>query len=170
MNVRIKQMEKTEVQIDDMIFYISPFSAYDSTVIFGDLVSIIGPVISGLTPIFDMIDDEKGVFDMEFSEVAPALSSALVGISGEKMAKLIKELLLDKRKITFSYVGEDKVEYLNMDNYNEMFCQDILGVYQLCFEVVKLNYGSFFTKISTRFGKLGEVLKDSIQKSTEPLT
>lgn len=153
-----KQTAKTEVQIDDYNFYIAPFSAFDATIIFGDLVSVLGPVLAGVSSIFDAVSGEKSIGDVEFSEISPIVTAALAGITGDKLSSLIKNLLIDKRKISFNSVNETRVVYLDMDTFNEIFCQDILGVYQLCFEVIKLNYSSFFTNLTTRFGNLTDIL------------
>ena len=162
-----KQIEKIEVTIDDYTFYCAPFPAMTSARISGDLSAVLGPVISGILPLLDAVSgDDESFLDKDFAEVAPALSGAFSALSGDKVEKLLKELLIDHRNVSFNSVNDETVAWLDLSAFNEIFCKDIMGAYRLAFEVIKLNFGDFFTKLTTLFGSRTDGKAEKTQKIT----
>ncbi len=156
----MKQMEVHQKQIGEHTFYIRPFSALKAAVISGDLTSIIGPVLGELGGALDGIAGEKGsikeikdvnIEDIEIGAVLPSIGSALSKLGGSQVERLIRELLIDEGNVAVDN-GTGGTVVLNVDTLNEAFCGEIQDMFALCFEVIKVNFSGFFTKLLTRFG------------------
>ena len=48
---------------------------------------------------------------------------------------------------------------------NEIFCCDILGIYQLAFEVIRTNFGGFFEKLGNLSGSVTEKVAPLMKKA-----
>jgi len=176
----MKQMEVTTKQIGENIFYIKPFPAFTAANISGELAAVITPMLSGLAPIFGEIGDTKtsdsaggasaepaNIMDMEIETALPAISDAFSAISGDKIERLMKKLLIDSKNV--SVEGEatgGKAMVMTMDLANEVFCGDLQDMYILCFEVIRINFGGFFRRLGIQSGSLKAMLQKKIP-STE---
>ena len=58
-----------------------------------------------------------------------------------------------------SYRDPDRGSYqpVTEDEFDEIFCQYLAGVFSLCAEIIKLNFSGFFKDASTLFGGLIKV-------------
>lgn len=148
----LKQMEVTEKAIGDYMFYLRPFPAFKAANISGDIAALVLPVVGALLPLFTQEGEIKD------EEAMPALASGLSSLTGDQVERLVKKLIIDQNNV--SVEGEatgGKPKILNMDLANEIFCGDVWGMYSLCWEVLKLNFGGFFGKLrDSRFGSLLE--------------
>lgn len=160
----MKQMEVTEKQIGENLFYIKKFAAFTAANISGDLAALITPLIGGVVPAIAKSDESKGALDMDIEDAMPGITSALSSLSGDKFESLMKKLLIDHRNISVANPQTGNVEQLTMDLANEVFCGEVQDMFILCFEVIKLNFNGFFKKIGARFGNLQGI----IQKVTAP--
>ena len=154
----MKRMEVTEKQIGENTFYLRPFPAFTAANISGELAALITPMISGLAPIFGGKSMDQ-VMDMEMEDALPALSDAFSSLSGDKVERLMKKLLIDHKNISVDNPETGKTEVLNLDLANEVFCGDVQDMFLLCFEVIKINFSGFFKKLGAQFGDLRGLLK-----------
>ncbi len=154
----MKQMEVKEKKIGENTFYLTPFPAFTAANISGELAVIITPMISALAPVFGGKSMDN-VLDMEMEDALPAFSDAFSALSGDKVERLMKKLLIDHKNITVDNPETGKTEVLNLDLANEVFCGDVQDMFLLCFEVVKINFGGFFKKLGAQFGNLQGLLK-----------
>lgn len=139
----MRQAQPKEVKIKGHKCYIYKFGAMDATMIFGDLVKTLSPLI-GLVSIFA----EKGID----TEISPELiANVFKGIDGETLKKYIKTLLIDYENVFIEYDGE--AEKVTENNLNKVFTGQIDGIFELMFEVLKENYSSFFDKSESRIGR-----------------
>lgn len=161
----MKQLEVIQKEIGEATFYIKPFPAFIAANLSGDLAALVAPLLSGLVP---MIADEKtDILNMNVEAAVPALSSAFSGLSGDAFERLMKKLLIDHKNISVECeITGGNVKIMDYDLANEVFCGEIQDMYILCFEVIRLNFGSFFKKLGTRFGNLQGVLGTVIPRST----
>ena len=150
----LKQMEPTKETVGGYNFYIKPFAAFKAANLTGELASVLAPLLGALAP---LVSDQKegSLMDVDAAQAAEALSNC-TNISGDKMEKLMQKLLLGGHIVVElpDEEGEFKPERLDMDIANEIFCGEVQDMFILCFEVVKVNFRGFFSKIADRFGGL----------------
>ena len=151
----MKQQEVKEVIIGESTFYIRPFPAFTAANISGDLAKVVTPIIGGIMKAFN--GESADITKMDESSIQ-SIAEAFETIDGEKMEKLAKKLLVDYKNV--SVMNEEatngEVMQMSMDIANEVFCADLQDMYMLCFEVIKLNFGSFFKKLGLQFGNRTE--------------
>ena len=165
-----KMMEVTKVKIGKNTFFLRPFPAMVSARLSGDLANIFGPFIGALGSL--NWTEGTDLMNVNPGEVFPALSQALMSLSGEQLEKVMRVLLLQYRNISVN--GEDtdgEVEVLDEDLLNEVFCGEVQDMYLLCYKVISLNFKGFFKKLEGLFGALqGLMGQTSIPTNGEPST
>ena len=159
----MKQMDTTMKKISGVKFYIKPFSAFTSARISGDLAKVHGPLLGSISPMLKGTSSENtNIMDMDMGEMMPILGDMLTQLDGEKLEQLMKELLVDYKNITFE--DEDgEVSYLTYDDANEIFCGEIMDMLMLCWEVIKLNFSGFFTKLLGQSGNLQDITDQAVK-------
>ena len=163
----MKQMEVTEKRIGEHTFFIKPFPAFTAANISGELAKLIGPLIAGLASLLNGGEEEIDIRDIEANKAAVALSDAFSSLSGDQVERIMKKLLIDNENISVEGpVTDDAVKVLNFDLTNEVFCGDVMNMYALCFEVIRLNFGGFFKSLGDRSGEVQEVVRRVTHKST----
>lgn len=167
----VKQSNTTQKVIGENTFYIRPFPAFTAANISGDLVKLLSPVVGGIASaigasgtIGDTASGFKeaaaGVMDMDIEDVAPKLSDALSGLSGDAVERMMRKLLVNNRNISVEGPATDgEVKWLDNDIANEVFCAELQDMYILCFEVIRVNFKGFFSKIAGLFGDRQEGLE-----------
>ncbi len=178
--MNMKQLQTTQKVIGDATFYIRPFPAFTGARISGELTSLLAPVLGGLGAIADQfkgtnLNTENGkvdIMNLDIDKALPALADSVSTLSGDKLERIMKNLLVNNQNISVVCAATGgNAQTLDMDLANEVFCGDLQDMFILCYEVIKVNYGSFFTKLGTRFGPLLAALKKApTSPSTEPLT
>lgn len=159
----MKQMEVTEKTIGENTFYLKPFPAFVAVNISGELAAILTPMLGGIAALVGVKSDGTegpgDIMDVEIEDALPALSQAFSGLSGDKFERLMKKLLIDHKNISVEgEATEGNVKLLTYDLANEVFCGDVQDMYILCFEVIRLNFKGFFTKLGAQFGSLRDLL------------
>ena len=176
----MKRMEVTEKRIGEYVFYITPFPAFTAANISGDLAALLAPVLGALAPLVGgttksgesgpkapEAEDEGdgGILDASVEDALPVVAQAFSSLSGAQFERLMKKLLINSSNISVS--GEatgGEVVRMDEDLANEVFCCDIWGMYQLCWEVIKLNFGGFFGRFGTRSGAPQESILKAMRK------
>ena len=164
----MRRMQTIEKVIGENTFYIRPFGAFAAANISGELAALLSPILAGIAPLFGGLDTGDGgsdaaanPLDMDIEEAMPAISSALSTISGDKVERMMRRLLIDQQNI--SVQGEDTdgdTVILDKDLADEVFCGELQDMFILCYEVIKLNFKGFFKKIGAQFGSLKELLQN----------
>ena len=161
----LKRMMTEDVQIGDVLFKIRPLGAMYATHVFGDLVSVLLPII-GAASLASGIDKndlstpaslEKLMNDLDTDSLIESLSR----IDGKVLERLISELVLDYKNVSFQDGSEWRI--MVREDFDEIFCMYFAGSLKLCSAVIKQNFGSFFGDIGDLFGNL---LKKAAQKKT----
>ena len=166
MNVDISRAIQPVVkELDGYAFYIRPFAAFTSSRVFTDILSIISPLAMSLLPaLFDDSeeDEEKSLLDMDLEKAAPFVIKAFSSIDSDKMENTIKALLIREKNIHVGKAGDssDDLTLLDHDTVNALFTGNLASMYLLAFEVIKVNYGNFFKKLSSQSGSPGELLRN----------
>lgn len=160
----MKQTNAVHKKIGDAEFYICPFAAFTAARISGDLAGALTPLIAAFVPLFAKEDSAEN----DDKDITPTIQAAFSGVSGEKVEWLMKALLTDNGNISVECKETDgETMRLDEDLVNEIFCGDIGNLYVLCYEVIKLNFGSFFGSISARFGsRQTEALKTTLTSAS----
>ena len=96
--------------------------------------------------------------------------TALARINGNALSKLVSELLLDHSNIRVLDPEKNTYEVMGEDDFDEIFCQYLAGMLNLCAEVIRLNFSGFFKDASTLFGGLIKVRRAGSSNSTESST
>lgn len=168
----MKQFTPVVKKIGDNTFYIRPFPAFTAANMTGDLANIATPALAAIAPLALKVKDKKvtDLMDADISEVAPALSGAFAGLSGDELERLCKKLLTDHQTISVSQEGGE-AKLLTEDLANEIFCGDTQDMFILMWQVVSINFNGFFKKLAARFGLDGELFKKlQTTQNTAPLT
>ena len=156
----MKQQETTQKTIGENTFYIRPVPAFRAANISGELVKILSPAVGAIASAVGVSganakDAAASVMDMDIDEVAPKLGDAFSGLSGDSIERLMKKLLIESGNISVEGpTTNGDVKVMDLDIANEVFCAEIQDMFILCFEVVKVNFRGFFSKIADRFGGL----------------
>lgn len=147
----MRRMQTIEKVIGENTFYIRPFGAFAAANISGELAALLSPILAGIAPLFGGLDTGDGgsdaaanPLDMDIEEAMPAISSALSTISGDKVERMMRRLLIDQQNI--SVQGEDtdgNTVILDKDLADEVFCGELQDMFILCYEVIKLNFKGF---------------------------
>ena len=164
----MKQMEVTMKTIGENTFYLKPFPAFVAVNISGELSSMLAPIVGSIATLvgndINLADLDGGaisaenaanIMDVDIEEALPIFSEAFSKLSGDKMERIIKKLLIDHKNISVENEATDgKALPLTYELANEVFCGDIQDMFVLCYEVIKLNFGGFFKKLGGQFGNL----------------
>ena len=154
----MRRMQTIEKVIGENTFYIRPFGAFAAANISGELAALLSPILAGIAPLFGGLDTgdngsdaEANPLDMDIEEAMPAISSALSTISGDKVERMMRRLLIDQQNI--SVQGEDT------DGNTVILDKDLADMFILCYEVIKLNFKGFFKRVGIRSGSLIDKLR-----------
>lgn len=165
----MKQQEATRVGIGDYNFYITPFAAMTAANMTGDLAGLATPLLVSLAPILGKaINQENGsVLDTDISGETSTIGAAFSTITGDKLERLLKKLLIDYRNISYEGIDDEKPHILDKDAVNEVFCGEVQDMFVLAYHVIKLNFSGFFRKLSSQFGSLGTLAKKLTETESE---
>lgn len=159
-----------DITVGEYQFKVRPFGAKDATYIFGDVASIILPILGTVS----VASDDKDAVNMEMFDGMDmdkdSLVKALARINGNALSKLVSELLLDHSNIRVLDPEKNTYEVMGEDDFDEIFCQYLAGMLNLCAEVIRLNFSGFFKDASTLFGGLIKVRRAGSSNSTESST
>ena len=168
--MKMKRMEMRDITVGEYQFKVRPFGAKDATYIFGDVASIILPILGTVS----VAGDDKDAVNMEMFDGMDmdkdSLVKALARINGNALSKLVSELLLDHSNIRVLDPEKNTYEVMGEDDFDEIFCQYLAGMLNLCAEVIRLNFSGFFKDASTLFGGLIKVRRGDRSKNTENST
>jgi hypothetical protein len=152
----MKQTETKTVNIGDYEFYIRPFPAFTAAKVSAKVISALSPVAGILTALVG--ENSGGLMNIDVSKIAPALSA----INGVAVENTLKELILNYGLISAKKIqnlnedtikSDGKVQKLNEDLANEIFCQELEKMLELAFEVIKVNFPNIFDKLKNLSGE-----------------
>ena len=168
--MKMKRMEMRDVSIGEYQFKIRPFGAKDALYIFGDVASILLPILGSVA----VASDDKDAVEMEMFDGVDldteSLTKALGRINGKALSKLVSELILEHSNVSYRDPDRGSYQPVTEDEFDEIFCQYLAGVFSLCAEIIKLNFSGFFKDASTLFGGLIKVRRGDRSKNTENST
>lgn len=193
----MKRMERTEKVIGENTFYIVPFAAFTATNISAELTAVLSPMLGSMGAMVGNIDAEAAmraasqpsfnagneaeedrsvtvsdIMNMDMEKVMPALASAFGSLSGDRLERLMRRLLVDNKNISVEgEITDGRIVTLDKDLADEVFCGDIQDMFILCYEVIKVNFSGFFKKLGDRFGRqLRAMAKRETSSDTESST
>ena len=168
-----KQFRPVPYTVSGVKFQVTPFAAMDSIAVFGALTTILVPVLKLIVPAMSQyVDAEKAKGNkakggVDVNAIASNITTddiagAINGLSGQQLVMLFKELLIDYDNIVF--VDDDepdpqmRYKRLDLDSFNEIFCQNLGAAVSLCIKVINLNYSNFFDGLGIQSGALQGLL------------
>ena len=160
----MKQLESRTATIGENVFYIRPLPAFKAANMSGELASLVLPLLAGLAPLATGANADKGLFDIDLEEAAPAIGDAFSSLSGDKLEAILKHLLIAGKNISVETPDSEKPQLLTEDLANEVFCEEVQDMFLLAFEVIRTNYNGFFKKLGTRFGPAMEALTKKVPR------
>jgi len=163
----MKLFEAKERALDGNTFYIRPFPAFKSANISGELFSLILPMLGSLAPMAKNLTsgNDDNLLDIDIDEMTPSLVKGLSGLSGDKVERLLKLLLVRYKNISVEPKGKDEAVPLTEDLANELFCGNTQDMYILAVDVIKVNYAGFFKRLGNLFGGQANGFLNLIQKT-----
>ena len=126
----MRRMQTIEKVIGENTFYIRPFGAFAAANISGELAALLSPILAGIDTGDGGSDAVANPLDMDIEEAMPAISSALSTISGDKVERMMRRLLIDQQNI--SVQGEDTdgdTVILDKDLADEVFCGELQDIF-----------------------------------------
>ena len=152
-----KQLQPKPYTLEGVQYSISPLPAMDAVCVLGDLLGVIAPALSSLAPAF-MASKNTKLDDMLGDVSVDSISTGLFkGLNGTQMKALFNELLIQYGNVMYHDPDDSNAtNYLPMDidAFNEIFCQDVGSAMTLCGFVIKQNFTGFFGKLKPLFGSL----------------
>ena len=169
--MKLKRMSTKDVDIGDFTFKLRPFGAMDASYIFGDVISVVLPII-GTVALSTGNAEEKSIAVSDGINLdSESVASSLGKLNGKELSTLIRELLLDHNNVSFRCNDDGgNFQRLTKDDFDEIFCMYFAGALKLCAEVLIQNYGNFFGDASNLFGNLFDRLPLDQLKSTASST
>ena len=142
---------RTEIQlktVNDVVFHVQCFDPFTALRVLGDLQRVLSPIVGSMVGSANATDVESiNILSKSISNICNGLHDY---VDGETLVKLI-EMLVREDYISVSIEGGTP-KRLSKDLVNLVFNGNPGGVLELAYEVVKVNYGGFFTIFSTLFG------------------
>ncbi len=168
--MRLKRMEAQDVSIGEIRFKVRPLGAMNAAYVFGDVTAIVLPIM-GTVAVSSGNDEEAS--DMEMFQGmnldSESLANALGKINGQKLTTLLDELVLKYGNVSFQD-EDDHWVVLTRNDFDEIFCADLIGAVKLCAAVIRQNYSGFFDGLSTLFGNLMSGTQAARSRNTEVST
>lgn len=164
----LKMMDPERVSVGANVYYISPFPAFKAANMSGEIISLMTPMLSAIAP---ALGKDKSALDMEASEAAPYIASAFSTLSGDKVEKLLRNLLLSGN-VAVQMEGSTEAQMMNEDLSNVLFCANAQDMFILAFHVIKVNYKGFFEKFGNLSGNaaIQPVMQRMMSPGMAPLT
>ena len=168
--MRLKRMEAQDVSIGEIRFKVRPLGAMNAAYVFGDVTAIVLPIM-GTVAVSSGNDDEASGMEMfqGMNLDSESLANALGKINGQKLTTLLDELVLKYGNVSFQD-EDDHWVVLTRNDFDEIFCADLIGAVKLCAAVIRQNYSGFFDGLSTLFGNLMSGTQAALSKNTEVST
>ena len=142
---------RTEIKlktVNDVVFHVQCFDPFTALRVLGDLQRVLSPIVGSMVGSANATDVESiNILSKSISNICNGLHEY---VDGETLVKLI-EMLVREDYISVSIEGGTP-KRLSKDLVNLVFNGNPGGVLELAYEVVKVNYGGFFTIFSTLFG------------------
>lgn len=171
--MRLKRMDAKDVSIGELLFKIRPLGAMNAAYVFGDVTSIVLPILGTVAISKGTEEEKKEAASLEMFKDMPldteSLANALGKINGQKLTVLLDELVLKYGNV--SYQDETGTwSVLVRSDFDELFCADLVGAMKLCAAVIQQNYSGFFDGLSALFGNRTNGAQEERSKNTEALT
>ena len=142
---------RTEIQlktVNDVVFHVQCFDPFTALRVLGDLQRVLSPIVGSMVGSANATDVESiNILSKSISNICNGLHDY---VDGETLVKLI-EMLVREDYISVSIEGGTP-KRLSKDLVNLVFNGNPGGVLELAYEVVKVNYGGFFTIFKNLFG------------------
>ena len=134
--------------VNDVVFHVQCFDPFTALRVLGDLQRVLSPIVGSMVGSANATDVESiNILSKSISNICNGLHEY---VDGDTLVKLI-EMLVREDYISVSIEGGTP-KRLSKDLVNLVFNGNPGGVLELAYEVVKVNYGGFFTIFSTLFG------------------
>jgi len=158
----MKRLETVQKNISGIRFYIRYFGSFYAAEISGDLTKVFLPILAAL---FGGSDEEKSVLDTDIAELD--IAKTMSNFDGKTVRTLVTKLLIADENISFDDPETKENLKLDYDAADELFAGDLAGMFKLCAEVIKLNYGSFFGSLGIQSGNLQEKISEAMKKTLQ---
>jgi hypothetical protein len=142
---------KKERKLGGNTFYVRPFGAFTSARLGGDVMHFMVPLIGGFASLAQHARGAVSLVDIDVSKVLPIVAD---GISGEKLERILKQLLVTHNNISVQLEGEKAPKQLDEDLADEVFCGDTQDMFILAWDVIAANFSGFFKKLVGPSGNL----------------
>ncbi|MBE6725093.1 MAG: hypothetical protein E7576_07890 [Ruminococcaceae bacterium] len=172
----LKRTESTQFDIGEYSFYVTPFPAMKSAGIAADVAKVIGPALGGFISLVGGNGTEEANADnllagIDSQKAVSVIGEALSSLNGDEMERIISRLLLDNNNVSVSGPYTDfKAVRMNREAFDEVFCCEAQNIFVLCWDVINLNYKSFFKNIALQFGNQTESTESLTTSAMESLT
>ena len=168
----MKRMTVTKVTIGDVEFGITPFGAWKASNLSGELAKVLGPVVAGLAPVL-FADGVEGFMKQDISKIIPSIIVGIRSLDGDVLEGMMRKLLIDDQNVSCKYKDENgrtHQDVLTWDLADEIFCQNLDGMFKLALEVVSLNFKGFFKNLFAQYGSQSpEAESEQTQNDTDIL-
>lgn len=141
-------METKEIIVNNKKYILTKWDAISGLMLQLKLTKLAGSALGGIDKISSK--DLQNIMSMDARVLLSNIGSVIERVDEEKLFKLIQELLSKNIKMVKT-TGEQDVEVPIVINSLE-----IMEMYELAFEVIKLNLGKFIEDIKSKFQHLSD--------------
>jgi hypothetical protein len=124
--------------LPDTTFHITPFDVIKALRLEKKVMSVLLPAAGGFLQNQDL---SKLDSEVDFSKIFTGLIDGLEKLSDDDYTKMITDMFTN---VQVDMPGHPIMDLRVEKNINTVFTQNLLGVYQLFFEVMRVNKFSFF--------------------------
>lgn len=163
--------------LDGTDFFITPLPAIEAFKIKTLLIQKLAPLAGGTIDTFLGIlksnkQNAESILDKDLNteQIGKAFEKLLLQLDPDDLLLLVKRLL---KTTICTYKNEDKILNLQFDesnfesSFNIVFSQRLMNVYQLLFEIIKINYNDFFVKMEGIGNRLKTITSEIIAPNSE---
>lgn len=149
---------REQVVIGDNTFYIQNFDPFMAIKVFGDMQKVASPIIAEMTEGFtggkseDIMDVDLQSAEVMMRSLKAVCMSMHKYLDGDTLLRVLK-MLLDPKIVAVEHNGRPTA--LNENVVTAVFNGDMMGMLELAYHVIRVNYADVFTTAASRFGFTG---------------
>lgn len=152
---------REQVTIGENTFYIQNYDPFTAIKVLGDLQKVASPLIAEMTEGFtggkskDIMDVDLQSAEVMMRGLKAICMSMHKYLDGDTLLRVLK-MLLDSKMIAVDYNGRPTA--LNENVVTAVFNGDLMGMLELAYHVIRINFADVFTTAASRFGFTGAPL------------
>lgn len=144
-------MKQVEVEIDDIKFQIVPMGAMKASILDRKIIAMLAPSAAGLL-------EDGFETEVRFDKLISNLGNGLLLLSDDQYQSLLLNMFA---KVTAIKKGNPVLQLNTVENIDDIF-EDVLTIYKLLYEIMRVNGFSLFKLVGGGLGMKGIPTLDTL--------